>query len=112
MIRVAQRQHGSSFLRLVWDPGITGLGSSTTERIGWTFIEDNHLDFPLGFSFEKSVSLFNDLLGFCSISLWWQHFELEEAAIGLWGIGSFFVRIGFYFQVFTLGVHGISSLVG
>jgi hypothetical protein len=27
MIRVVQRQHGGSFLRLAWDPGITWFGS-------------------------------------------------------------------------------------
>jgi hypothetical protein len=34
MIRVAQRQHGGSFLRLVWNPGITLFGISTTDRDG------------------------------------------------------------------------------
>jgi hypothetical protein len=33
MIRVAQRQHGGSFLRLVWNPGITLVGNSTTDRV-------------------------------------------------------------------------------
>jgi hypothetical protein len=31
MIRVAQRQHGGSFLRLAWDPGISVLDSSTAD---------------------------------------------------------------------------------
>jgi hypothetical protein len=31
MIRVVQRQHGGSFLRLAWDPGILVLVSSTTD---------------------------------------------------------------------------------
>jgi hypothetical protein len=31
MIRVAQRQHGGSFLRLAWDPGISIVDSSTTD---------------------------------------------------------------------------------
>jgi hypothetical protein len=31
MIRVAQHQHGGSFLRLAWDPGISVLDSSTTD---------------------------------------------------------------------------------
>ena len=32
MIRVVQRQHGGSFLRLTWNLGITLFGSSTTEK--------------------------------------------------------------------------------
>jgi hypothetical protein len=31
MIRVVQHQHGGSFLRLAWDPGISVLDSSTTD---------------------------------------------------------------------------------
>jgi hypothetical protein len=31
MIRVAQHQHGGSFMRLAWDPGITLFSSSTTD---------------------------------------------------------------------------------
>jgi hypothetical protein len=32
MIRVAQHQHGGSFLRLSWDPGITLFSSSVTDK--------------------------------------------------------------------------------
>jgi hypothetical protein len=42
MIRVAQRQHGGSFLRLAWDPGISVLDSSTTDtktRVSFCFHE-------------------------------------------------------------------------
>jgi hypothetical protein len=41
MIRVVQRQHGGSFLGLVWDPGITLFDSSTTIRE-----ESTNFDFP------------------------------------------------------------------
>jgi hypothetical protein len=41
MIRVAQHQHGGSFLRLAWDPGISVLDSSTIdtdERASFSFM--------------------------------------------------------------------------
>jgi hypothetical protein len=54
MIGVVQRQHGGSFLGLVWDPGITLFDSSTTvrdERAGFDFQE-----FTLGISWVDSLA--------------------------------------------------------
>jgi hypothetical protein len=71
MTRVVQRHHDGPFQRLAWDPGITGLGISLTDRGEWILAEGNHSYFPLSFSFEESVSLFSDSLRSCSASLWW-----------------------------------------
>jgi hypothetical protein len=52
MIRVVQHQHGGSFLRLAWDPGITLFGSSTTgedERDSFYFQECTPLVQWIGF---------------------------------------------------------------
>jgi hypothetical protein len=46
IIRVEQRQHGGSFLRLAWDPGISVLDSSTTDtetRVNFCFHEISSL---------------------------------------------------------------------
>jgi hypothetical protein len=83
MIGVVQRQRDGPFQILAWDPRIAGLGTSLTDGGEWILAEGNHLDFPLSFSFEESMSLFCDSLRSCSTSLWRQHVQAEEAMIGL-----------------------------
>jgi hypothetical protein len=71
MAILVQCHHDDPFQILAWDPGITGLGLSLTDRGEWIISEGNHLYFPLSFSFEERVSLFSDSLRSCSSSLWW-----------------------------------------
>jgi hypothetical protein len=58
MIRVAQRQHGGSFLRLAWDPGISVLDSPTADteaRASFFFHE-------IGFLVEQFFGVLIELL--------------------------------------------------
>jgi hypothetical protein len=85
------------------------LDNPTIDRDEGIFIEENHLDFPLGFSLEEGVSL-----RVCSASLWHQFVQLEDAMIVLgrwWRPGSFSTMANCYFQEFTPQVQGIGSLV-
>ena len=114
MARVVQRQHDDPFPRLVWDPEIIGLGIALTDRDEWILAGGNHLDFPLSFSFEETVSLFRDSLRSCSSSLWRQVVQPEEAMFGLewsWRSGSFSMEAECYFQEFSHGICESGSLV-
>jgi hypothetical protein len=107
-------QHDDPFRRLAWDPGITGLGISLTDRGEWILAGGNPSDFPLSFSFEESVSLFSDSLRSCSSSLWWQNVQPKEAMFGLewsWRSGSFSMEAECYFQEFSHEMCDSGSLV-
>lgn len=50
IVRVAQRQHGGTTLRLAGNWGITSLHSAITFRDALATIGGDHIDLPLGFS--------------------------------------------------------------
>jgi hypothetical protein len=98
MAKVVQRQHDDPFLRLPWDPDITGLDIALPDRDEWIVAGGNHSDFPLSFSFKETISIYS--LRSCSSSLWWQDVQLEEAMFGLewsWKSGSFYMEVECYF---------------
>lgn len=64
MTRVVQQRHGSLFLTLALDPGITGFGSSTIIRDVLVFTGGDHLDLPLDLNFVEIISLLSDSLIF------------------------------------------------
>jgi hypothetical protein len=110
MIRVEQRQHDGPFRRLAWDPGITGLSSSTTMRDKMVLIGENHSDFPLGFRLEEGISLSSDSLSCGSASLWRMYIQLEEAVhvfVRLWRPGSLFMRVDHFCRSLLLGCMGL-----
>jgi hypothetical protein len=109
MIRVVQRQHDGPFQRLAWDPGITGMGISFTDRGEWFFAGENHFDFPLSLNIGGSTSLFGDSLRSCSTSLWQQYIHSLETVLGLvwsWRLESFRVEAVCYLQE----THGVDIL--
>ena len=109
MIRVVQSQCDGPFQRLAWDPGITGMGISLTDRGEWFFAGENHFDFPLRFNIGGRTSLFGDSLRSCSTSLWQQHVQLVEVVLGLvrsWRTDSFRVETMCYLQE----THGFDML--
>jgi hypothetical protein len=114
MDRVVQRQHDDPFLRLAWDPGITGLDIALTDRNEWILAGGNRSNFPLSFSFEETISFFSDSLRSCSSSLWRHDVQLEEAMVGLewaWKSGSFYTKAKCYFQEFSQEMRESGSLV-
>jgi hypothetical protein len=55
MVKVVQCQHGDIRQRLAWDPRITGLSISLTDRGEWTFAGEIFSNFPFSFSVEGST---------------------------------------------------------
>jgi hypothetical protein len=53
MVRAVQCQHEDLRQRLAWDPGITGLGISLTDRGEWTIAGESYSNFPLIFSVRE-----------------------------------------------------------
>jgi hypothetical protein len=70
MVRVLQCQHGDPWQRLAWDPGITRLSISLTDRGEWDLARESYFDFPLSFIVEESTSFEGDSWRSCSTSLW------------------------------------------
>jgi hypothetical protein len=91
-IIVVQCQHEDLRQRLAWDPGITGLSISLTDRGEWTFAGESCSNFPFSFSVEGSTVLEGVSRRSYSTSLWHQQVQLMEAVwilVEIWRMDSF-----------------------
>jgi hypothetical protein len=73
MVNAVQCQHEDLRKRLAWDPKITGLSSSLTDRGEWTIAGESYSNFPLIFSVERSASLAGASRSSCITSVGHQH---------------------------------------
>jgi hypothetical protein len=92
LVRVVQCQHEDIRQRLAWDPGITGLSSSLTDRGEWTIAGESYSNFPLSFSVERSTLLAGASWRSCITSVGHQHVQLMEAVwilVEIWWMDSF-----------------------
>jgi hypothetical protein len=78
MVRVVQCQPEVLQQRLSWDPEITGLSSSLSDRGEWTIAGESYSNFPLIFSVERSASLAGASRRACITSVGYRHVQLME----------------------------------
>jgi hypothetical protein len=92
MVRAVQCQHEDLRQRLAWDPGITRLSSSLTDRGEWTIAGENYSNFPLIFSVKRSASLAGASQRSCITLVGHQHVQLMEFVwilVDIWRMDSF-----------------------
>jgi hypothetical protein len=92
MVRVVQCQHEDLRQRLAWDPWITGLSSSLTDKGEWTIAGESYSNFPMIFSVERSASLAGASRRSCITSVRHKHVQLMEVVwilVEIWRMDSF-----------------------
>jgi hypothetical protein len=86
MVNVVECQHEDLRQRLAWDPGITGLSSSLTDRGEWTIVGESYANFPFSTVLEGAS------WRSCSTSFWHHHVQLMETVwilVEIWRMESF-----------------------
>jgi hypothetical protein len=92
MVRVVQCQHGDLRQRLAWDPGISGLSISLTDKGEWTFAGESCSNFPFSFSVEGSTEHEGVSWRSDNTSCWHHHEQLMDSMwilVDIWRMDSF-----------------------